>query len=643
MLTNPELLACTCTRARCCIGDVLAAALDHRPESTTSEFTLKGREVSCFALQYVFLELERRGLPVDLFARDLPYGLDHLRDPRQRVDWDTFSIFASRCEELWDEAALFDLCERASRSPLVRWMTLVARVLFTPTEYYRFALREFCRKFACIESSLHEIEPGWLRCHFYMREGYPPCVPLFTALRGGFTMMPTMLGMPRGEVTCEILSSGAVYDVRLTPGGGRLAWLRRLVTWPFAAHWAAREIRDAHEALHERYAELVRKDAALRESERDLRALMEQASDAIVISDSNLSIRDVNMRACDWLGYPREKLLGMRAADLLERRKGESPWALVLRAVPGAPFETELARSDGSRLAVEISSTRLDDGRLLWIMRDISFRKRIEEERKRYQEELEIQLEIQAADLRRTHAEAQELQRRLMQAERLRAAEDLAASLAHSINNPLAALIGTLEMAREASSADPAATRQALRLAQRIKRIVAQTLQLFQKGALDFAKESPRALLQDVREELVKRAEEHGVQIQIDAPSTLPSIEIDRALLSTALVAIAENCIDAMRRGGHLTLSAASHPSLPVIQIRVIDEGSGIPAELRGRVFEPFYTTKGGGTGLVLAIAHSIVHWHGGRIQISDRPGGGTIVSVELRTQRALVAGHESA
>jgi PAS domain S-box-containing protein len=593
--------------------------------------------VSCFALQYVFHELERRGQPIEPFVRDLPYSLAHLRDPRERVDWATLCTVAERCEHFWGERELTELGERAHRSPLVRWMTIVARTLFTPTEYYRFALREFCQKFACIEPLLQEIGPGRMHCHLYMREGYEPCPALFRALLGGFRIMPTLLGMSRAEVSCELLPTGVVYDVRLTQqGGGRLAWLRRLVTWPIAARWAARELRDAHAILHERYVELVRKDAALLESERSLRALMEQASDAIVISDANFAVLDANVRACDWFGVAREELLGRHASELLDPEAGVDAWTPLLGTVPTGPLETVVAHRDGRALPVEIQSTRLDDGRVLWVMRDISTRKRLEDDRKRYQEELEVQLELQAADLRRTHQKSQELQRRLMDAERLRAAEDLAASLAHSINNPLAALIGTLQMAREARGGDAQATRQALRLAQRIKRIVAQTLQLFQKGSLDVRSECPRALLHDVREELVKRAVERGVEIRIDAPGSLPGVEVDRALVTTALVAIAENGIDAMASGGTLTLSAAALPGVPVVEIRIADEGTGISPALRGRVFEPFFTTKGGGTGLGLAIASGIVHGHGGRIQIDARPGGGTLVSVQLRTEREV-------
>jgi len=608
-----------------------------------SQFVLRGREVSCFALQYVFLELEKRSQPLELFTRDLRYPLEHLRNPAERVDWETFCRFAERIERHWGLDEIFELGARAHMSPLVRWMTVVARALFTPVEYYRFALREFSRKFACIDSSLREVEPGFFRCYLYMRDGYEPHPPLFRALQGGLTTMPTLLGLARGDVHCELLPNGAIFDVRVERRGGRFAWLRRIVTRPFELRFAARELRDANAALHERYCELIRKDAELAETTRDLQALMEQASDAIVISDRALAITEVNARACEWFGRSREELLSMCASDLLEPGHARAVADLLVGTEPREPLETTLKRSDGDPLHVEISSTLLEDGRLLWIVRDISIRKRVEEDRRRHQEELELRLERQARDLERAHAESRALERRVAAAEKLRAAEDLAASLAHAINNPLAALIGTLQMARELQgpdleSSDARTTQRALRIASRVERIVAQTLQLFQQGSVDRAPECPRSILLDVREELFKRAEDQGVQVAIDAPDQLPPIEVNRALITAALVAIAENGLEAMPTGGRLELCAVALGALPVVRLAVIDQGCGIPEAVRSRVLEPFFTTKGGGTGLGLAIASDIVHGHGGRMTIEDHPSGGTVVELELRVSGARLA-----
>jgi signal transduction histidine kinase len=184
---------------------------------------------------------------------------------------------------------------------------------------------------------------------------------------------------------------------------------------------------------------------------------------------------------------------------------------------------------------------------------------------------------------------------------------------------------------------DSPSSRQALRIAQRIKRTVADTLLLFQKGSLDVAHESPRALLEDVHEAIRRRAEERGVHVRIESQDPMPAVEIDRKLMTTALTAIAENGIEAMGHGGTLVLSASALRVVPVVCLQVIDEGSGIPVQLRNRVLEPFFTTKGGGTGLGLTIAEGIIQGHGGRLRISDRRGGGTIVSAELSAERGSV------
>lgn len=85
-----------------------------------------------------------------------------------------------------------------------------------------------------------------------------------------------------------------------------------------------------------------------------------------------------------------------------------------------------------------------------------------------------------------------------------------------------------------------------------------------------------------------------------------------------------------MRADGDLTLEVDSLESLSIVRFQVSDRGPGIPPEMRAKVVEPFFTTKGGGTGLGLAIAEGIVQGHRGRLEISDRPGGGAVVSIDL-------------
>jgi signal transduction histidine kinase len=102
------------------------------------------------------------------------------------------------------------------------------------------------------------------------------------------------------------------------------------------------------------------------------------------------------------------------------------------------------------------------------------------------------------------------------------------------------------------------------------------------------------------------------------------------------LLGIVENALEAMPDGGTLSLGARALPEREMVAFEVVDTGRGIPEELREKIFEPFFTTKGGGTGLGLSIAQGVIQGHRGRIRIGSRPGGGTIVTVELPMGPAL-------
>jgi signal transduction histidine kinase len=206
----------------------------------------------------------------------------------------------------------------------------------------------------------------------------------------------------------------------------------------------------------------------------------------------------------------------------------------------------------------------------------------------------------------------------------------LAGSVAHAINNPLAALLGTVEMALESRGGERQALHRVLHLAHRIESVVASTLQLFR---LDAPRREPVAmsdLIESLRRELSARSSPARIGVETKLDSELPEIQADPELLATALTALAENGVEAMaEHGGQLWLEAERAPGDGVV-VRVIDSGAGIALALRERVFEPFFTTKGGGTGLGLSIANHIVTQHGGRIELTARHGGGTTATVHL-------------
>jgi signal transduction histidine kinase len=123
----------------------------------------------------------------------------------------------------------------------------------------------------------------------------------------------------------------------------------------------------------------------------------------------------------------------------------------------------------------------------------------------------------------------------------------------------------------------------------------------------------------------------HGVSFEWEAPDPC-MLFVDRKQMEQLFINLVNNSVDAMPDGGHLHLSAAPDPSGGRWLIKVRDTGTGIPAELLGKVFKPMFTTKpeGQGTGLGLAICREIVRAHGGEIHIESEEGKGTTMSFPL-------------
>jgi signal transduction histidine kinase len=252
------------------------------------------------------------------------------------------------------------------------------------------------------------------------------------------------------------------------------------------------------------------------------------------------------------------------------------------------------------------------------------------QERTRYALILEEEVEKRTAALQAANLELRTLQQRLIYAERLGVAEELAGKVAHAINNPLAALLGTVEMELEASSGNNQPLQRIRHLAQRIKAVISQTLGLFREGTLRLAEEDPGNIVEEVLSEIEDRAASHGVKIHYKLANDLPRFVVDRTLLAAALVSLAENSLEAMPSGGDLWVEVSALPQISVVRFTLADSGPGIPEELHRKVFQPFFTTKPAGTGLGMAIAQGVIRGHEGRISIGSRSGGGALLRVDV-------------
>jgi PAS domain S-box-containing protein len=248
------------------------------------------------------------------------------------------------------------------------------------------------------------------------------------------------------------------------------------------------------------------------------------------------------------------------------------------------------------------------------------------------------------AELNDSYAALQRTQAELIRAEKLRALGQMAAGMAHDLNNTLAVVLGQAELLRRrAGRPDPPEGLDTLITAATDAAHVVRQLQ-------DFARQAPRTsleplnlggLVQEVialtRPQWKTGPAQQGCAITVQlALADLPPILGNAADLREALINLIVNAVAAMPAGGTLTLTGRADPTEAggAVELAVTDTGVGMAPAVRDRAFDPFFTTKGlQGTGLGLSLVYSTMERHGGRVSITSAPGEGTTVT--LRFQRA--------
>ncbi len=228
----------------------------------------------------------------------------------------------------------------------------------------------------------------------------------------------------------------------------------------------------------------------------------------------------------------------------------------------------------------------------------------------------------------------QRQQREMLRAEQLAAVGQLAASVAHEVRNPLTAIKILIDAAHRLRDRRPLTDDDLAVIRHEIVRLE-QTVH----GFLNFARPAPpRRSLCDFRDVIARaldlvraRARQQGVAIDLATPAEAVMADIDRSQLSTVLVNLFLNALDAMPRGGRLEIDLqAAEAGLMLV---VSDNGSGIAAGIADRLFTPFVSSKPTGTGLGLSISKRVIEEHKGRISAGNRPEGGARFTITLPTR----------
>lgn len=364
-------------------------------------------------------------------------------------------------------------------------------------------------------------------------------------------------------------------------------------------------------------------DDALRKSEAQYRAVFESNPHPMwVYEERTLRFLAVNDAAVERYGYSREEFLSMTIKSI--RSPADVP-ALIQTTKEDAPGLSQTGlwkhrKKDRSVIDVEVTSYGLMfDGKKaqLVLASDVT-------EKIKAQQSLREKIDELAA-----------MTQQMWQASKLATVGELAASVAHELNNPLATISLRVENLRQQLAHDEEKHRSLEIIMSEVERMASLVTNLLQFTRRKYRQVSTI----DVADEILKSIDlisyylrHRGIEVVTEFGDSLPPIHADRQQIRQVFLNLMTNASDAMPEGGRLTVRACVDQAREHVAVDFIDDGEGIAEGDLNKIWQPFYTSKpeGKGTGLGLPICSRIIEEHGGEISLKSKLGKGTTVRVAL-------------
>ena len=409
------------------------------------------------------------------------------------------------------------------------------------------------------------------------------------------------------EAENRVLREGhGIYEYRFQHRDGTYRWMRE----------EARVVRDVTGTPLETIGYWIditdRKHAeeGLLESEERFRGIAERSIDGIFEVDAEGRVTYVSPSVESALGYKPEEVVGTRMERYLP--ESEIPriapsWATLMKGMHVVGMQGEMLRKDGTHVPAELNASPIfRDGEIVGvqgIVRDITERKEMEE--------------------------------RLLKSERFATIGETAAMVGHDLRNPLQGIAGAVYYL--ATKDRPKLSKEGRKMLQLIEegigrsdKIISDLLEYSRELPLELSETNVKSITQDA---LVKVKIPKGIRV-VNSTKNEPTMRLDLGKMRRVFLNIALNAVEAMPKGGTLTIASAR--SGGKVRITFRDTGEGMTAETLTKLWSPLFTTKVKGMGFGLPVAKRLVEAHGGSINVETKVGKGSTFTVTLPIKREL-------
>jgi signal transduction histidine kinase len=579
-------------------------------------------EVSSKSWPLFWKALAKKGVDRTTIVEGTNVPFETLLDGKGRIDWADYCAIMRNMRKHFTDDEYVELGRSFLRAPGLKFAFVIARLALSPMDFYRWFSTPRNgvgnQMFTCIMPSHRELAPFDIELDLTLPDGYEVCWDWFLISLGNVIEMPRLLGYPAPNVTLTRLPNGGRYRIAVPQGTAIIRRMWRFVTKPFVRRDAAKELREAHESLVDRYEEL---ESAQMKLDRQAAQLRTAHSVNVLVQrdiDVDATLATVAKALVEEAGFPWAEVSLIGHGDNTARYGTKSDEPMIARILEARGGE----RVASLMVTPAVGADRAEREELLaFITPSLA----IALQNATYRSGLERLVDERTRELR----EAQS------------AREKFFGNVSHEIRTPLSiVLLAVADIEKRAKEKmDPraqAALGSIHDSARKLLKLVDELLLLAagQEGKLKLRSEPLNlgALVASLVAAWIPGTEEAGLSLASKVPAPI-TIRGDQDAIERVLTNLLSNAVKYTPRGGEIEIELVEEAD--GVRISVLDNGKGIDDELMSRLFGRFERAEGEhrkitGTGIGLSLVKDLVEKHGGTVEAMRRATGGTEMRVML-------------